>query len=117
MQLPHLDSDEGSALVEAIGMIALSMLVICLLVEVAITVQTSNALAHAASIAARAGAIGGEAVARDRVERFLSSGVESQFRISESNGLCTFEVRLRKEVRSIVGKREVERYGHAICEE
>lgn len=117
MPSPRPDNKEsGSALVETIGTLGLIALITMALFQIALTVKVSHQLGHAAAVAARAGAISGDALAQERLFRLVGPAVEAEYLTSESEGVCTYLVKLRQEVSTIFGKREIVGAAHAICE-
>lgn len=112
-----MKSERGSALVEAIAMMALLALLISALFSIALTIQTQNELRHAAALAARSGAIAGEESAKEKARDLLQGKqVGQSFSIVKSDGPFYFEVRLTQYVRTIFGVRRVAVTGHSLME-
>lgn len=114
--LGERSNDEGSVLVESIAILALIALVAMGIIAIASVFQTRTSLWHAATIAARAGAISGETAARQRISRLVGP-VNQHFTRINNGGICVFEVRLTKTVHSFLGDKEIHGVGHAVCEE
>lgn len=111
----HRD-DQGSALVEAIGMMALAALLISAIFSIALALHSSNELRHAAALASRAGAIAGADRADEQVKLLVKSPVAQEFHLISCGGLSYFEVRLKRDIRTIFGTRTVSATGHALVE-
>lgn len=113
----YLHRDSGSALVETIGMLALTALLSIGLIHVGLLVHQQNRLTHAAVLAARAGAID-PSTAESRVRNDLA-GIDldaESYNTTNIGGLCLFEVRLQRTVKTILGGRTVVGVAHALCE-
>lgn len=110
-------SDQGSALVESIAVMALIALLATALISLSQAVQTHLYLTHVATLGARAGAIGGKELAVNRVARLVDAPVKSRYWRSEKASLCFFEVELSRSMRTAFGTREIKARAHAVCEQ
>ena len=109
-------SDDGSGLVEVIGMLGLVALIAIAVFEISLTVHVRSQLTHAAAIAARAGAISGQSVAHVRLKRLLDGPIQEEMGEVEIAGLCVFEVKVTKAIKGVMGERKVVGIAHSTCE-
>lgn len=108
--------DDGSVLVETIGMLVLIALLVVGLFTVSLVLLKENSLSHAAALAARSGAIGGSSAARAKVHSLLGASVEEKSGQVERAGISYFEVELSQTVLTIFGPRRLLARAHAIAE-
>ena len=104
--------ESGSALVESLGVIALTALVLVGLLQLGFVTQRQSSLAHAAAMAARAGAIADDQAARTRLAELVPSA-DSRLREVSIGGLDLYEVEVTETLRTIMGERQVRAVAHA----
>lgn len=109
--------DEGSALVETIGVMALLGVLVVGLIQTALVIKEQSSLTHAAAIAARSGAIVDESAARSRVSHILGQQADARFELLVRDGVTYFEVRVTKKILTLIGWRGLEGIGHAVVEQ
>lgn len=97
-------------------MLGLVALIAIAVFEISLTVHVRSQLTHAAAIAARAGAISGQSIARARLERLVDDLVEEEMGEVEIDGLCVFEVKVTKAIKGVMGERKVVGIAHSTCE-
>lgn len=111
-----LRGERGSALVETIGVMALLGLLVVGLIQTTLVIKEQSVLSHAAAISARSGAVVDQSAAEVRVHQLVGERVNAAYETIVRDGITYFEVRLTKQMLTLIGWRGLEGIGHAVVE-